>query len=289
MVRWGVGWSTGEGNRSWSKRHPSFKDRRWGTESDMRARNLFCYVALAFCLMASAAAWTQEPPAGDAAPPTGPENPRRQRGEGPRGEGQRGPGLIGKIVSIQGGVMQVATPNGQTVAVKITDKTEFRRAREVAKQSDFKVGDGVIVRGDENEDHSWTARMVGGLAANGPGGARGGPVGEMGKDYVVGEVKAIDTPKLTILRSDKVMQTIELTEETSLRKGQDSVTMADVQAGDHVFVRGGLQNNVFVPKLVLVIEPEQWKRMQELGLTGPGPSGGARKNAQAAKPPGQNP
>jgi hypothetical protein len=223
----------------------------------MKASILFSYAALAFCLMASAAAWAQEPPTGDSAAPAGQENSRR-----PRGDGQRGPGLIGKIASLQSGVMLITTPNGQTVTVKITDKTEFRRAREVAKKSDFKVGDGVMVRGEENEDHSWTARMVGGLSANGPGGARGGPVGEMGKDYVVGEVKAIDAPKLTILRPDKVTQTIELTEETSLRRGQESVTMADVQAGDHVFVRGGTQNNVFVPKLLLVIQPEEWKRMQ---------------------------
>jgi hypothetical protein len=36
-------------------------------------------------------------------------------------------------------------------------------------------------------------------------------------------------------------------------------------------------NNAFQPKSVIVISPEQWKRMQEMG------SGGA--NGQAAKPP----
>ena len=255
----------------------------------MKARILISYLALAAWLMAGAAAWAQEPPSGDAAPPAGPENSRRQRGEGPRGEGQRGPGVAGKILSIQGGVMQITTPNGETVTVKFTDKTEFRRAREAAKQSDFKAGDGVLVRGEENEDHSWTARMVAGFSGNGPGGARGGPIGELGKDFVVGEVKAIDAPKLTILRTDKVTQTIELTEETSLRKKQDSVTMADLQAGDHVFVRGAMQNNVFVPKVLVVIEPEEWKRMQELGLMGPGPSRGTPKNTPAAKPGEPNP
>jgi len=250
----------------------------------MKARILFSYLALAVCLMAGTAAWGQEPPSGDAAPPAGPENSRRQRGEG-----QRGPGLAGKIVSLQAGVMQITKPNGDTVTVKITDKTEFRKAREAAKQSDFKVGDGVLVRGEENEDHTWTARMVAGFSGNGPGGGRGGAMGELGKDYVVGEVKAIDAPKLTILRPDKVTQTIELTEETSLRRGQENVTMADVQPGDHVFVRGGLQNNVFVPKVLVVIAPDDWKRMQELGLAGPGSSGGAPKNAQAPKPPEQNP
>lgn len=255
----------------------------------MRARVLFPNLVLAGCLMASAMAWAQEPPAGDAAPAAGPENARRPRGEGPRGEGQRGPGVVGKIVSMQGGVMQITTPNGETVTVKITDKTEFRKAREAAKQSDFKAGDGVLVRGEQVDDHTWTARMIAGFSGNGPGGARGGPVGEMGKDFVVGEVKAVDAPKLTIFRTDKVTQTIELTEETSLRKGQDSVTMAEVQAGDHVFVRGGMQNNVFVPKVLIVIDSEQWQRMQELGLAGPGSSGGTPKHTQNAKPPEQNP
>ena len=113
------------------------------------------------------------------------------------------------------------------------------------------------------------------------GRGNGGFMGEMGKDYVVGEVKSIDAPKLTILRTDKVTQTIELTEESSLRRGQDSVTMADLQPGDHVFVRGETQGHVFVPKLLFVIEPEQWKRMQEMGLTRPAPSGAAPKTSQA--------
>ena len=38
--------------------------------------------------------------------------------------------------------------------------------------------------------------------------------GVLGQDYVFGEVKSIDAPKLTILRPDNVTQTIELNEET---------------------------------------------------------------------------
>ena len=90
--------------------------------------------------------------------------------------------------------------------------------------------------------------------------------GELGKDFVFGEVKSVDAPKITVLRPDNVTQTLELNEETSLRKGRESVTMADIQPGDHVFVRGGVENNTFVPKMVMVIGPEQWKRMQEMGM-----------------------
>jgi hypothetical protein len=78
-------------------------------------------------------------------------------------------------------------------------------------------------------------------------------------------VKSVDAPKISVLRSDNVTQTIELNEDTSLRKGRDAITMADVQVGDHLFARGALQDNVFVPKFVMVIGPEQWKRMQEMG------------------------
>jgi extradiol dioxygenase family protein len=66
-----------------------------------------------------------------------------------------------------------------------------------------------------------------------------------------------------VLRTDKVTQTIELNEDTSLRKGRDAITMSDIQVGDHLFARGGLENDVFVSKVVVVIDAEQWKRMQE--------------------------
>jgi len=107
----------------------------------------------------------------------------------------------------------------------------------------------------------------------------------MGKDFVVGEVKSIDAPKLTVLRPDNVTQTLELNEETSLRRGRESITMADVQVGDHVVVRGGVQNNTFVPKNVMVLSPEQWKRMQEMGVIRDGSAGTGPPVLPKDKPP----
>jgi hypothetical protein len=249
----------------------------------MKVKIFLTCLAFSVLLTVSDMVRAQEPPAAEGAPPTGQGNSRR-----PRGDGDRSVPLLGKIASLQAGTMQITNPNGDNVTVKITDKTTYRRGRETAKASDFKVGDPVMVRGEENEDHTWTARVIAAPPANGAGGGRG-VAGEIGKDYVVGEIKTIDAPKLTILRTDKVTQTIELTEETSLRRGQDSVTMADMQPGDHVFVRGGMQNNVFVPKFLVMIEPEQWKRMQEMGLIGPPRSGGGSRYAQAPHVPEQNP
>jgi preprotein translocase subunit YajC len=207
----------------------------------------------------------------------------------PRGEG-RGAGLFGKLTAIHDQSIEIATYDGGTVTVKIGGDTQFRKEREAAKLSDFKVGDVVFVRGQENPDHSWTAQLVGtpgaGAVAGGPGGGPGGfgQMGVLGKDYLVGEVKAIDAPKLTILRQDNVTQTIELNEDASLRKGRESITMADIQPGDHVVVRGAMSNEVFVPKNIFVIPPEQWKRMQEIKLGNAPPPNAPKGESQPQKP-----
>jgi len=104
----------------------------------------------------------------------------------------------------------------------------------------------------------------------------------------VGEVKSVDAPKLTVLRPDNVTQTLELNEQTSLRRGRESITMADIKPGDHVVVRGAVQDNAFVPKNVMVLSPEQWKQMEEMRKrSGMGPAGSApaaSKPATAPKP-----
>ncbi|MGB2627820.1 MAG: DUF5666 domain-containing protein [Candidatus Acidiferrum sp.] len=207
-------------------------------------------------------AGAQEP-----APPTG-DVPQQRQGGG-RGQGENGPRpVMGKITSITNGTLLISKQDGQTVTVKLTDQTQFRKDGNQATAADFKVGDTVMVRGELNADQSISARLIG-TRTGGPGGRPGGgpggwQAGTLGKDYVSGEIKSINEAKLTILRTDNVTQTIELNEETSLRKGRESVTMADVHPGDHVMARGALQNDVFVPKTVMVMNEEQWKRMQEM-------------------------
>jgi hypothetical protein len=250
----------------------------------------FCRLSLLFVLVAAT---------GQAQAPT-PDAPGQEQGVPPTA-GQRGgpndgqgPGLFGKITAINKGSLELAKPDGTTVAVKITDKTEYRKDRQVAKLEDFKVGDVVFVRGEEHADHSVTAHMIGGRSGGGPEGGRGfgggGGFGEMGKDFVMGEVKSVDAPKLTVLRSDNVTQTLELNEETSLRKGRESITMADIQPGDHVVVRGAMQNNAFVPKNVMVLSPAQWKQLQEMRkMSGMGPAGNGPAGSKPATAPKSNP
>jgi len=224
-----------------------------------------CFSGL--CLVTVAYAQDAPAPGSDAAP--------RQQGQGRMREGDNGQRpLFGKITAIHDGALELTGPDGQVTTVKLTSETEFRKDRQPAKSTDFKVGDMVMVRGDANPDHTVTAKMIGartgapgggGSGEGRPGGGGGMSFGggTLGKDYVAGEVKSVDPPRLTVLRTDNVTQTLELNEDTTLRRGRDSITMADIQVGDHVMARGAVQNDLFVPKGVMVMNAEQWKRMQD--------------------------
>ena len=261
-----------------------------------------CLAALLFLILATAAI-AQTP---DAMPPN--QDQGASTGEvrdSGRGGTMGGRGAIGKITAMTNSSIEVSKPDGTKVLVKLSANSEFRKDRQPAALTDFKVGDFVMVRGPENSDHSVNAEMIGGRSANagggngggrfgsgrGPGGGAGpgGPLmGELGKDYVAGEVKSIDPPKLTVLRSDDVTQTLELNEDTSLRKGRENITMGDIHPGDHVMIRGASQNNAFVPKNAVVLSPEQWERMQQ-NRARSAPAANAPANPPPASAPASNP
>ena len=261
-----------------------------------------CLAALLFLLLATAAS-AQTP---DAMPPNQDQGASTDEGRGPgRGGTMGGRGIVGKITAMTNGTIEVTKPDGTKVLVKLSANTEFRKDRQPAALTDFKVGDFVMVRGPENSDHTVNAEMIGGRSGNAGGGSGGGrfgsgrgtggqagpgvpAMGELGKDYVAGEVKSIDPPKLTVLRSDDVTQTLELNEDTSLRKGRESITMADIHPGDHVMIRGASQNNVFEPKNAMVLSPEQWERMQQ-NRARSAPAANAPANPPPASAPASNP
>jgi len=213
-----------------------------------------------------------------------------------RGEG-RGRPVFGKLSGIQKDAIDVTLTDGTKASIKLASSTEFRKDRQPAKLTDFKVGDMVMVRTNQDAENASGATAV--LVAGVPQGftGRGGGAGQammqgtLGKDYVIGEIKSVDAPKLTVLRTDNVTQTLELNEETSLRRGRESITMADIQPGDHIFARGAVANDVFVPKGLNVIPPEQWQRMQEMNeggyRRGAPPQSAAPPNGAAPNPPAQ--
>jgi hypothetical protein len=194
-------------------------------------------------------------------------------------------GITGQITEISGSTLKIKQPSGDIATVTVNSDTRFRKGREEAKLRDLKVGDSVIVRGESTGANAWTASMVGSAPSQAQMQEMQQRMKEaMGKTIVVGDVKAIDPPKLTIQRTDGVEQTIEADENTSFRKGRgESITLPDIKAGDTIFARGELKNGVFVPANINLLDPEMARRMKEgrggmiFGFLG---SGNARQYSQ---------
>jgi hypothetical protein len=177
----------------------------------------------------------------------------------------------GAIVTLNGDSFTMKKMDGTTVTVKTSKDTMIRRGRDEAKLSEFKVGDQVVVAGDAAGDNAVTAKFV----MMRPAGANMMNPEDLGKKFIVGEVRKIEETKITILRPDKVEQVIEVDDDTSFKNGRrESVTLADVKVGDHVMGRGELKNGVFVPATLMVGMPEGGRMRFEGGPNGqPGAAG----------------
>jgi len=211
---------------------------------------------VALLLTAAALAWGQAAPDASGGQTQDDQQPRHM---------QRGPGVMGTITAIDSGKITIKTADGQTAQVSTSDQTQFRKDRQAATIADFKVGDMVFVRG-EQKDGVWQAQMIGARTGGGPGGDfREG----LGKKFIAGEVTAVSGTKLTIQRPDGQSQDITVDESTSFRKEGQSITLADIKVGDHVFGRGELKNNVFVPAVLNVGQPNMGMGRPHDGGAGP--------------------
>lgn len=174
-----------------------------------------------------------------------------------------GDNVVGKVTSISKESL-VITPfsGGDPVTVKVGSDTRVMKDRQPAKLEDIKAGDVVFARGTLS-GANMDARMVGVVnpemvqrfqQGGGPGGFQGGGPGmafnreDLGKKFIAGEVKAINETKLTIARPDGQSQDIQVDENTSFRRGKESITFPDIKVGDFVHGPGELKDNVFIAK-----------------------------------------
>ena len=175
------------------------------------------------------------------APPQGGAG-MRERGEGGM-RGRMGRGIMGEITAMTADSFTLKTMQGNAATVKISSETKFIRDQQPIKMSDLKVGDTIGVAGtpDASDPTTWNANFIVDRTAQ---------VKEfkenLGKTVIMGEVKSINETNLAILRPDGQTQTISVDENTSFKKGRESVTLADIKVGDHVGGRGALKNGTFV-------------------------------------------
>lgn len=187
------------------------------------------------------------------------------------------PHVSGTITAIRPDAFDIQTPDGKSATVKISSGTQFRKNRESAQLSDFKVGDRILAVGDQPKEGPFLAKMV---AAFAPGtgapanGFRGGAFSpeDMGKKFIMGQVTKIGEAKLTIMRPDNVEQVIQADENTSFRNDKgESVTLADIKVGDRIGGQGELKDGVFVPQVLRIGGPNRQFRQNGEKQAAPAP------------------
>jgi hypothetical protein len=193
------------------------------------------------------------------------------RGQG-RGQGfARAPGemVMGKVTAVSEDSVTIApSKGGDPVIVKVGNGARIFKERQPIKISEIKVDDTVMARG-QLTGNTLQAGMLGVVnpemlqrmqQGQGIGMGMGGGQGafkpeDLGKKVIFGEVKAINETRITIARPDNQSQDIEVDENTSFRKGRESVTLADIKVGDFVRGPGELKDGIFVPKELIVGRP----------------------------------
>jgi len=178
--------------------------------------------------------------------------------------------IAGKVESLAKDSLVIAPlAGGDPVTVKVGENTRVMKEREPVKLDAIKSGDAVFARGELN-GKVMDARIVGvinpemlqRLQQGGGRGMFGGGPGafnreDLGKKYIAGEVRAINETKLTIAKPDGQSQDIEVDENTSFRRGQESITLPDIKVGDFVRGPGELKNGTFIAKELMVGRPQR--------------------------------
>ncbi len=204
----------------------------------------------------------------------------------------------GTVTAVAGDKITLKTDAGDTFSVALTPNTRIIKDRQPAKAAEIKVGDGIGAGGEMDQPNKTVhALFVSVVSAE--------EVKKMkdsfGKTWISGKVTAIDDLKITILRSDKVTQTIAVDDDTSFKRGGrgmamameggsnipmggaggwrggngnnggnrpqqpegEPITLADVKVGDMVAGQGAIKNGIFVPTTLAVADPAQQHRRRQ--------------------------
>ncbi len=161
--------------------------------------------------------------------------PDAQAGRG-AGGGRRGGGVRGTVTGVSGTSVMLKTEQGEAWTVISTDNTRVRRDGQPGTVGAIQPGDEVVAMGVPDPDkHEVHALMVMDVSAAQVAKAKA----NLGKTYIVGRITAINDTQLTIMRSDKVAQTISLDETTSLHKGGRMSPETMAAAGINMEALGG--------------------------------------------------
>jgi hypothetical protein len=213
-----------------------------------------------------------------------------------------GENVVGKVTAVNKDSLTISPlMGGEPVTVKVSDSTRVMKERQPVKIENIKTDEIIFARGKLNGNVMEagvvgvvTPEMIQRMHGDGAGGGlMGGGFNreDLGKKFIAGEVKAINETKLAITRPDGQIQEIEVDENTSFKKGAESITLPDIKVGDFVRGRGELKGSVFVPKELIVGRPQMRILMGGPGSPQPEqekPDGAAPTGTPAANAPASN-
>jgi hypothetical protein len=193
-----------------------------------------------------------------------------------------GRGVGGTVTAISGSTITIKTEDGDTYQVLTSANSRIMKAvdrqPEPVKLADIRVGDAVMARGEVDAK----ARTVGAvivIVLTPEQAAQAKKMREdFGKTWTAGEVTVIKDLDITIKRRDGVTQTVSVDENTSFKKRNDSITLADIQVGDTLRATGALKGSSFLAATINV------GRMGGPGGEGRGPQPGQPPAATPSAP-----
>ena len=194
-----------------------------------------------------------------------------------------GRGVGGTVTAISGSTITIKTEDGDTYQILTSANSRIMkrvdRQPEPVKLTDIHVGDAVMA-GGEVDAKAKTVGAVFVMVLTPEQAAQAKKMREdFGKTWTAGEVTAIKDLDITIKRRDGVTQTLSVDENTSFKKRDESITLADIQVGDMLRATGALKGSSFLAATVNV------GRMGGPGAEGRGtPPGQAPAAAAPATP-----
>ena len=212
-----------------------------------------------------------------------------QKPERPSGENPPGDNVVGKVTSTSKDSLIIAPlAGGDPITVKSGENTRVSKEREPIKIEDVKTNDIIFARGELKNNVMQAARiavvnpqMVQKFGQGGMGGPMAFNREDLGKKFIAGEVKAINETRITVARPDNQSQDIEVDENTSFKRGSESITLPDIKVGDFVRGPGELKDGVFVAKELTVGRPQMRIMV--------GPGGQQKETPPAGAPPSPQP
>jgi hypothetical protein len=126
------------------------------------------------------------------------------------------------ITAISGSSVSLATADGWTRTITVTDSTTVTKGGATAKLSDLKVGDQVRLGQTRADDGTYTVTSINVILP-----------------AVGGEVTAKTSDTITITRRDGTTSTIHVGSGTTYRVGGvDNATLSDIKVGDRIVAQG---------------------------------------------------